>query len=306
MGTVTCCKRPNEVIEDKDLLKKATIKRDIRLKKDISKFSGQESPFVTLNEKDNHNIEINSNMNNSTNNILSSNAEDENKLIDLEKENLEHEPTIGPSDNLRKRKLKNIKNQNQSPKDAINYTYNSNNKTKNEYEQTQSATNTTKEKNKIENTRRENQQKPNENIKREEIINTNINKNLYNTQYSNNNQQQINDNSEKTPMDRVKRRNDKIINSVSDDNNKEPINNNSKNIKIKPEIQNINIREQNIILQNKLVEGNNKYFIPPTNRSIDFINNKYDSNSSPSNSPSDKYSNQDKNQHIEQTLKIKK
>ena len=107
MGTVTCCKRPNEVIEDKDLLKKATIKRDIRLKKDISKFSGQESSFVTINEKENHNIEINSNMNNSTNNIFSSNAEDENKLIDLEKENLEHEPTVGPSDNLRKRKLKN-------------------------------------------------------------------------------------------------------------------------------------------------------------------------------------------------------
>ena len=114
MGTVTCCKRPNEVIEDKDLLKKATIKRDIRLKKDISKFSGQESSFVTINEKENHNIEINSNMNNSTNNIFSSNAEDENKLIDLEKENLEHEPTIGPSDNLRKRKLKNTKNQNKT------------------------------------------------------------------------------------------------------------------------------------------------------------------------------------------------
>jgi hypothetical protein len=152
MGTVTCCKRPNELIEDKDLLKKTTLKRNILLKKDLSQSSGQESPFITLNEKESHSIDtktniytdMNTNINiNSRKNKYTNNVEDEdNKLIDLEKkeENIENQPTIGPSDNHRKKRSKNMNVQSQSPEEPNYYTYNSNFKTRNEYEQTQTQT----------------------------------------------------------------------------------------------------------------------------------------------------------------------
>ena len=176
MGTVTCCKRPNELIEDKDLLKKTTLKRNILLKKDLSQSSGQESPFITINEKESHSIDtktnlysdmntnININIKSKRKNKYENNAEDEdNKLIDLEKkvENIEHQPTIGPSDNLRKKRQKNMNVQSQSPEEPNYYTYNSNFKTRNEYEQTQTQLQTQihtadiTEKNNTEGTRRQ-------------------------------------------------------------------------------------------------------------------------------------------------------
>lgn len=320
MGTVTCCKRPNELIEDKDLLKKTTLKRNILLKKDLSQSSGQESPFITLNEKESHSIDtktniytdMNTNINiNSRKNKYPNNVEDEdNKLIDLEKkeENIEHQPTIGPSDNHRKKRSKNMNVQSQSPEEPNYYTYNSNFKTRNEYEQTQTQTqlqtNTVDiaEKKNTEGTRR---QLTNERQRSEGIINNNnntqLNANLSNTKFSNNNNinQEIDDISERGPMDRVKRKKNKNININND--NKEIVNNISNNTennaKIKPEIKNIDLGEQN-----KLFEGKNKYFVPPTNISVDFINNKYIPNASSSNSPSDKNPPKEKDNNQNQNI----
>ena len=315
MGNVTCCKRPNEIIEDRDLLKKSTMKRNILLKKEISSLSGQdqESPFITLTEKERekeyHNTDLNSNIYTDTNtntniNInprkknkyINSIEDEDNKLVDLEKkqENIQHQGTLGPSDNLRKKKLKNLRAQSQSSEDPIFYSYNSNTKTRNEYEQTQNLT--------VENIVTKNNEGTkrkltNENQRKEEIINNNnintninINNNLYNSQYSNNNNninnnQETDDISEKGPMDRVKRVRNKNI-SLNNDNRS--INNNDNNIvndnvKIKSEIKNIDLGEQS-----KLFENKNKYFVPPTNQSVDFINNKYLTNTPLSNSPSDR------------------
>ena len=107
MGNVACCKKPNEIIEDRDLLKqKSTMKRNELLNKNIVY---NENPFLKANHVEKPIINLNINTNSNTN--INSNAntiEEENKIvIDLEKNNIEHQPTIGPSDNMRRRKQKN-------------------------------------------------------------------------------------------------------------------------------------------------------------------------------------------------------
>ena len=102
MGNVACCKKPNEIIEDKDLLKKSTIKRDIHLGGNKETISNQENPFLETKSKEIPNTYINTNINTNYN---TNNIDEENKIMDLEKNNIEHQSTIGPSDNLRKNNL---------------------------------------------------------------------------------------------------------------------------------------------------------------------------------------------------------
>ena len=109
MGNVACCQKPNEIIDDKDLLKKSSIRRDMRLASDTSPFLIGENPF--FKHKSHHK---------KVNNPITSNKEE--KVIDLEKKSIEHQPTIGPSDNMRKKKAKNLQNktQIQPPKEVNN------------------------------------------------------------------------------------------------------------------------------------------------------------------------------------------
>ena len=147
MGNVACCKKPNELIEDKDLLKKSTIRKDIRLAGNQTAISNEESPFYRKNNEENPNIDINTNRNINTN---TSNIDEENQIHDLEKNNIEknkleninieknniennniennnieRQSSMGPSDNLRKKKLKlQTQSNSQSPKNAYYSTYN--------------------------------------------------------------------------------------------------------------------------------------------------------------------------------------
>ena len=80
MGNIACCKKPNEIIEDKDLIKKTTLRKKNNFIKEVSNTSNQEEPFIRAITKENRDININVNTNFNTNNI-----EEENKLVDLEK-----------------------------------------------------------------------------------------------------------------------------------------------------------------------------------------------------------------------------
>ena len=80
MGNVACCKKPNEIIEDKDLLKKSTIKRDIHLGGNKETISNQENPFLETKNKEIPNTYINTNINTNYN---TNNIDEENKIMDL-------------------------------------------------------------------------------------------------------------------------------------------------------------------------------------------------------------------------------
>ena len=315
MGNVACCKKPNEIIDDKDLLKqKSTMRRNELLNNNII---CQENPFLKTNhiEKPIINLNINANNINSNANTI----DEENKIIiDLERNNIEHQATNGPSDNMRRRKQKNIQNEKHPSKD-VKYNENINNKKLKEQNMN------INEFNKVDELREkqlicENKIIENDtNIKNINInsnknmninlvngnninlnnINANNNTNNYkiqnNLQINNNvnnnkiqNNQLDDDNNEKSPMDnKRKNRNNNIlkdnnintinINKDIDGNNQlsEPRNSDDNNYPQKRlENQNIISVEQNHNdLQEKNLEENNKYFIHPTNQSIEFINN---------------------------------
>ena len=125
--------------------------------------------------------------------------------------------------------------------------------------------------------------------------NININKNSYYNSSLNNNQiqtknfaglgsyqaQQLNDNEEKAPMDR-RRRNNISNNSINESN------------QIRENVDNFNQPNKNEVkdqknFQQKLEEENYKYYIQPTNQSVEFVNNsKYFGNSSSQNEPNDR------------------
>ena len=254
MGNVACCKKPNEIIEDADLIKKSTM-RNNHFQENISTSSNQQNPFINMN------------LNNQNDDIKIKNLEEENKLIDLEKNNIDHEPMIGPSDNMRKKKLKNLQIHSISSKEATNNESSNNNinysksKSKNEYDETENI----------------------QQINKNKIINANIN---INTQIKNNenNRNQNQNDEEKGPMDRVRRNREKKINNIIgkneigiiNENNimEEPINSDNKNYKIRLEKENINlVNQQQMNFKEKIPTENNKYFVQPTNQSIEFVNN---------------------------------
>ena len=321
MGNVACCKKPNEIIEDRDLFKKSSYKKEINFEQD---FSEPEFPFLKNESKvkqdKDTNINLNNNMeeiNNSPNNNIqekyslnknmnydiykNSNyntnyntniavEKEEKKIIDIEEKRIDHQSTLGPSDNLRNKKNKN-QQISQSPKDAI---YNNNYKiTKNEFEQKPIQGEV--EINKYEERKRGNQPAY-ENNRTEQVINANvnINKNFYYQQNLNNNynnnqfqtknvslnqQKKMDDNSETGPLDRVRKSN-KLNN---------PNNNEIKQIKEPTNSSNYINQEKQIIgsevknqrnFQQKLVEEKYKYYVQPSNQSVEFVNNsKYFSNS---------------------------
>ena len=132
MGNVACCKKPNEIIEDKDVFKKSTIKKTTNFQEDQSE---PQNPFQKENIRPNYNYITSDNSNN-------------NNFVDLEQTKnisnlkyapkIEHQSTNGPSDNLRKKRNNKIVNN----KDIFikNNDYN-NIKTRNVFEQVQTSSN---------------------------------------------------------------------------------------------------------------------------------------------------------------------
>ena len=248
MGNVACCKKPNEIIEDADLIKKSTLRKNNLIEK-ISPTLIQQNPFIESNSN-------NTNINNKLNTL-----DDENKLIDLEKNNIEHQPTIGPSDNMRKKKSKNLQVQTQSLKgETYNEYFNKKNynKNQNEFDETKNI----------------------EQINQNKDLNKNIN-----------NKENLNiSEEEKGPMDRVRRNKEQKINNHSNNNYiitedkrmEEPINSDKINNEMISDKKNLNlINHQEINMQEKLSTEKNRYFVQPTNQSIEFVNNSnYIKNSS--------------------------
>ena len=324
MGNVACCKKPNEVIEDRDLFKKTTLKKENNFDQDISKFTDQDIGFLknqnregqdmntnfhgfnNYNENKNDDLNYNHNENNNINynqdenfnnndnikqneNYIKNNLEEkeDHKLIDLE-EKVERQPT-GPSDNLRNRKLRQSQ-----PRDVS--CNNDNKNSKNEIEQKQNQNQNTNDIYKYKQKNKE-IQAFNDNKRSEQVMSTNIdiNKNSYYNSSLNNNQiqtknfaglgsyqaQQLNDNEEKAPMDR-RRRNNISNNSINESN------------QIRENVDNFNQPNKNEVkdqknFQQKLEEENYKYYIQPTNQSVEFVNNsKYFGNSSSQNAPNDR------------------
>ena len=322
MGNVACCKKPNEVIEDRDLFKKTTLKKENNFDQDISKFTDQDIGFLknqnregqdmntnfhgfnnysenknddlNYNHNENNNINYNQdeNFNNNDNikqneNYIKNNLEEkeDHKLIDLE-EKVERQPT-GPSDNLRNRKLRQSQ-----PRDVSCNNDNKNSKNEIEQKQNQNTNDIYKYKQKNKEI-----QAFNDNKRSEQVMSTNIdiNKNSYYNSSLNNNQiqtknfaglgsyqaQQLNDNEEKAPMDR-RRRNNISNNSINESN------------QIRENVDNFNQSNKNEVkdqknFQQKLEEENYKYYIQPTNQSVEFVNNsKYFGNSSSQNAPNDR------------------
>ena len=335
MGNVACCKKPNEVIEDRDLFKKTTLKKESNFDQDISKFTDQDIAFLKNqnregqdmninfhgfnnfnenrndelnynNENNNNNYNQNDNFNNNKDinqneNYIKNNLEEkeDHKLIDLE-EKVERQPT-GPSDNLRNRKIKQSQ-----PRDANNNNDNKNTKIEFEPKQNQNTTAIYKYE-QINN----DIQALNDNKRSEQVMNTNINinKNSYynsslnNNQIQNNNNagldsyqaQQFNDDEEKAPMDRRRRKN---------------ISNNSINesTQIREQMDNTNQSNKREVkdqknFQQKLVEENYKYYVQPTNQSVEFVNNsKYLGNTTSQNAPNDKLQEVDKELSINEKI----
>ena len=138
MGNVACCKKPNELIEDKDVFKKSTIIKtnDIQVEQIEPK-----NPFQKVDSRQP--------------NKYNSQENPKNNLLDLEEtkitnniqysQNIEHINTNGPSDNLRKKRPNKLLNNSDL---IVNKDYN-NIKTRNILEQVQISTNS--EYNKMEN-----------------------------------------------------------------------------------------------------------------------------------------------------------
>ena len=203
MGNVACCKKPNEIIEDKDLLKKVSIKKDMRFTSDNSNFLNGGNPFLTTKNKQ-------------TNDLTS---KDGKQIVNLEN-NIDYQEIQGPSDNMRKKKTKNIDNSKlQLQKEVTFNTFSTSyKKTQNEFDQTKSIMTT--ELNKEEDTKKEfrnninnkdNNQNPkiNKDIRANNLKYLNNNKNITERKIANNNQEQIdlaNMNKEKYPTDRNTRR----------------------------------------------------------------------------------------------------
>ena len=133
MGNVACCKKPNEIIEDKDVFKKSTIKKTTNLQEDQTE---PQNPFQKENISQNYNY------------ITYESSNNNNNFIDLEEtkkinnfkytQKIDHQNTNGPSDNLRKKRNNKIINN----KDIISNNNDYNNiKTRNAFEQVQTNSN---------------------------------------------------------------------------------------------------------------------------------------------------------------------
>ena len=59
MGNVACCKKPNEVIEDRDLFKKTSLKKENNFDQDISKFTDQDIAFLKNQNREGQDMNTN-------------------------------------------------------------------------------------------------------------------------------------------------------------------------------------------------------------------------------------------------------
>ena len=172
MGNVACCKKPNEIIEDKDVFKKSTIKKTMNFQVDQVE---PQNPFQKANiEQNNNYIRPEKSSNNfidleetkNTNNFQYGNKVNK----------IEHQGTNGPSDNLRNKKSGNQKILNNN--DIITYNDYNTLKTRNIFKQTQISTNS--ETNIMNNNNINNQMTSSEEVIEEKAPKDKINKNNIN------------------------------------------------------------------------------------------------------------------------------
>lgn len=130
----------------------------------------------------------------------------------------------------------------------------------------------TSQNNKVEETRRAIQPiNENKNVQVIKNINDNQNLNAINPGQEN---KEINNDFQRGPMDRIRKTNDKNSVNIEKNIEKEPKNNENNNRKNKIEKQNINIENQiQTNYQEKTIKEKYKYFVQPTNQSIEFVNN---------------------------------
>ena len=265
MGNVACCKKPNEMIEDKDLFKKTTIKKSNDLQ--VEEIEPQ-NPFqkeMSRQPKNNLNSE-------STNNNLLDLEETKNSNNNVQYiHQVEHQNTNGPSDNLRKRRINKSFNN--------NIITNNNKNIRNETEHIQLRTNS-KIKNIDNNSVEQNNFNSNENTIKEKFPEDKINlKNKI-----------INDlaNPDKMPSD-----SEKIKEKKTGPANTEKINNNIQANIIQQNNINNNI-QANIIQQNNINNNIQANIIQQNNineREIEnnnIIDNKNQINEEPNNNISEK------------------
>ena len=105
MGNFACCQRPQEIIEDKELLKKNSVKKEGPIEGEISRITEKDiSFFSNINKQKQEHLSLSENNqdNNDKNNPQNINSDLENKS-----DNIQTKSSLGPKDNFRKRKSKN-------------------------------------------------------------------------------------------------------------------------------------------------------------------------------------------------------
>ena len=274
MGTVACCKKPNEMVEDQDVFKKSTIKKTMNFQvEQIDQEQERQNPFQKANIRQNIN---NNNPENTNNNVLD--LEETKKTNNIQyihqiEHQIGHQGTNGPSDNLRK---KNIKKQ-----ILTNNNNNNINNTMNTSEQTQVRTNTkfiNKDNNINEqiNTVNDNIIKEKEPTDKISINNNNYNQIQDRMHIEENNIDKninmVNKNKiipEKEPLNNSKK--DPSDSERIHEKKNEPLNTQNINSQIKDEPQNNNIKlreieEKNMILKNdeQIIEERNLNMIQKT------------------------------------------
>ena len=160
MGNVACCKKPNEMIEDKDLFKKTSIKKSNDLQ--VEEIEPQNPFQKEMNRQPKNNLNSESTNNNLLDLEQTKNSNNNVQYI----HQVEHQNTNGPSDNLRKKRINKSFNN--------NIITNNNKNIRNENEQIQLRTNS-KIKNIDNNSVEQNNSNSNENTIKEKFPEDKIN-----------------------------------------------------------------------------------------------------------------------------------
>ena len=106
MGNFTCCKKPNETIEDKDVFKKSTIKKTMNFQSDQVE---PQNPFQRANIDQNNNYIMPEKSNNNFIDLEETKNSNNNFQYENKFNKIEHQGTNGPSDNFRNKKSVNHK-----------------------------------------------------------------------------------------------------------------------------------------------------------------------------------------------------
>ena len=109
MGNVACCKKPNEVIEDRDLFKKTTLKKENNFDQDISKFTDQDIGFLKNQNREGQDMNTNfhgfNNYSENKNDDLNYNHNENNNINYNQDENFNNNDNIKQNENYIKNNL---------------------------------------------------------------------------------------------------------------------------------------------------------------------------------------------------------